>query len=39
MEVADGCEEVDVGGGELVEATLFSVVHGVEFCWVVLHEA
>ena len=35
----NGGEELDVGGCELVGATLLSVVHGVELCLVVLHEA
>ena len=39
VEVSDGGEELDVGGGELVGAAFFFVVHGFEFCLVVLYEA
>ena len=39
VEVSEGCEELDVGGCELVGAALLGMVHGFEFCLVVLHEA
>ncbi len=39
VEESEGGEELDVCGGELVGASFFSVVHGVELCLVVLYEA
>jgi len=39
VEDSEGGEELDVGGGELVGTALLSMVHGVEFCLVVLDEA
>ena len=38
VEDSEGGEELYVGGCELVRASFLSVVHGVEFCRVVLNE-